>query len=61
MSNIATVSIPASILKRARKLGINVSGTAREAVLVEVQKRERARAGSPNTSPELPPRTTEAL
>jgi len=56
MVNITSVSIPYPILERARKLGINVSGTARKAVVAAVLKEERkARAGSPNTSPELPP------
>ena len=51
MSNLTSVSIPVPVLKRARELGINVSGTAREAVIAKVQKEEKARGIAAKQTP----------
>lgn len=53
MSNLTSVSIPVSVLERARKAGINVSGTARAAVVAAVEKKEReSRAAYHSKHPE---------
>jgi post-segregation antitoxin (ccd killing protein) len=41
MSFITSIAIPEPVLKRAKKLGINVSQISREAVIAEVKKKEQ--------------------
>lgn len=61
MTDVTSISLPSGLRQRARGLGINISLTARDAISKKVQQEERkARAGSPNTSPELPPHKREA-
>jgi len=60
MSNTVNLSVPFQLVKMAKERGINISEVARKALAAEVEKSEKARAGSPNTSPELPP-TMEAV
>ena len=48
MSNLTSVAIPVSLLKQARKYGINVSKTSREAVAEAVKKMEHTGNRKPN-------------
>jgi 5,10-methylenetetrahydrofolate reductase len=50
MTNVTSIAIPSSLLKRARKLGINVSGTSRDAVAAAVEKVEKAQGIGRQTS-----------